>query len=238
MRPPEPPSNGSVGPRSPLVRARKALGRVRRSVALDVYDFFVCRWKEHEDGLAAVQPPEGYRIGYASAEEIAAADEHHTELDQRERDEGVIRLGFGHRCVAVFHGNLLVFTMWENPHNVNVPGLVKRRLSPKQSFLYKAYTSPEHRGQRLYQAGLAFALRSIASEGKAETVGYAHIKKKASRAGLARLGYHEVGRVRQLQAPGLKKTWTNSAFDTAFPEEVPRTNAVAKHRTESQEVHA
>ena len=214
-------------PRSPLVRLRKALGRVRRSVTLDVYDFFVCRWSDHADGLAAIQPPDGYAIRFANADEIAAAQEVHTDLDEREREEGIVRLGFGHRCISVFSGELLVFSMWENPRNVNVPGLLKHQLAPDQSFLYKAYTSPEHRGRRLYQAGLAFALRSIAQEGKAETVGYAHVKKKASRAGLARVGFHDVGRVRQLLAPGLRRTWLDAAFRATFPREVDRTDAVA-----------
>ncbi|MFT5289829.1 MAG: hypothetical protein ACI8QS_001739 [Planctomycetota bacterium] len=229
MKPMERSSEKGSASRSPFQHIRKALGHVRRSVTFDVYDFFICRYSEHSEGLAAAQPPAGYAIRFASTEEVTGADVLHTELDERERIEGVTRLGFGHRCVAIFHGDLMVFSMWENPRNANVPGLVKRKLSDGQSFLYKAYTSPEHRGQRLYQAGLAFALRSIAAEGKAETVGYAHIKKKASRAGLARLGYHEVGRVRQLTAPGLHRTWADSAFDVSFPDKVPRTGAVAKH---------
>ena len=229
MKPMDPSLEEGSASRSPLLHIRKALGRVRRSVVLDVYDFFVCRFSEHSEGLAVAQPPEGYAIRFASAEEVAAADVVHTELDEQERAEGVERLEFGHRCVAIFHGDLMVFSMWENPRNANVPGLVKRKLGEGQSFLYKAYTSPEHRGMRLYQAGLAFALRSIAAEGKAETVGYAHIKKKASRAGLARLGYHTVGRVRQLTVPGLCRTWADSSFDVSFPVKVPRTGAVAEY---------
>ena len=135
------------------------------------------------------EAPEGYEVGWATPEDIAGCDPFHTELDEAERADGVRRLGLGHRAVAIRAGELVVFTMWENPRNLNVPGLMKRALGPHQSFIYKAFTSPEHRGKKLYQAGMRFVLSELAKDGKTELVGYAHVDKQASpgRPGAARL---------------------------------------------------
>ena len=214
--------------RSPLLRVRKALGHVRRSVSIDVFDFFTLASSSATEIPEPILLPDGYSMRFATEADVGQAEVEHTELDEREREEGVVRLGLGHRCISTFFGSQMVFSMWENPRNANVPGLVKRRLRADQSFLYKAYTSPEHRGRRLYQAGLAFALNSIAAEGKSTAVGYAHVKKRASRAGLARVGFGAIGRVRQLVAPRVRRTWPDRAFNSAFPEAVPRTDAVRK----------
>ena len=66
---------------------------------------------------------------------MAGSDPCHTELDECERREGLARLRLGHGVVVATHDREVVFTMWVNPRNLNVPGLVKRRLSPSQWFI-------------------------------------------------------------------------------------------------------
>lgn len=211
--------------REPLrLRVRHALGRIRRRFSIDKFDLFA-RAVQSEDRRFA--PPTGYRFAWATPEDISRCDEHHTELDERERREGVARLGFGHRAAVAFAGNTAVFTMWVNPRNANIPGALKRRLDPRQAFIYKAFTSPEHRGKGLYGAGMRFVLADMASEGKTELVGYAHVKKRISRKGLTALDFESRGRFYQVALPGWGHTFLSRKLEGHFPEATPRSDALS-----------
>jgi len=204
-----------------LVRLRKLLGRVRRRFVVDTYDVFL-RPVPADASFAA---PEGYEFRFGTAEDVERCDPHHTELDEGERREGVRRLALGHRVVLALHGpapGTVVFSMWVNPRNLNVPGLMKRALGREQWFIYKAFTSPEHRGRKLYESGMRFVLAEMRRSDLSELVGYAHVKKAVSRKGLATLDFASAGRVTQLAWPGLRLTLLSRALRRRFPREVPR----------------
>jgi hypothetical protein len=194
-------------------------------VGVDVFDVFGRGVSEAD---RAFREPPGYRFAWASPEDVAACDEQHTELDARERSQGIARLALGHRAVIAFQGQTAVFTMWANPRNLNVPGMIKRELGPHQTFIYKAFTSPEHRGRKLYEAGMRFVLAEMAREGKRELVGYAHLDKAVSRKGLAALGFASLGRFCVCRAPGWRHTFVSRKLSAAFPRVSPRSDAVAK----------
>lgn len=169
---------------------RRAIGRLRWSVVWDTFDVFV------RDVVPADSPfeaPPGYVFGWGTADDVRGCEQHHTELGERDRERGAERLGIGHRVVVARSGSTIVFTMWVNPRHLNVPGYVKRALSPGEVFIYKAYTSPDHRGRKLYQAGMRFVLADLAERGARRLVGYAHVAKDVSRAGLDRLGFRSLG---------------------------------------------
>lgn len=212
---------GEASP-SLLVRARKALGRARRRFSIDHFDVFV---RAVEPDLV-FEPPEGYAFRFGTPEDVERCDPFHTELDERERREGVRRLGFGHRVVLGLSGERVVFTMWVNPRNINIPGSIKRRLRPDQSFIYKAFTSPEHRGRRLYGAGMRFVLADMAREGKRELVGYAHVRKRVSRKGLASLHFRSVGGFTDIDFPGWRRTLVSRELAARFPEALERSHVM------------
>ncbi|HEX6885042.1 MAG TPA: hypothetical protein VF530_16825 [Planctomycetota bacterium] len=208
---------------SPLVRLRKLLGHLRRQFGLDTYDVFVRPVPADAD----FAPPAGYAFRFGTAADVERCDPLHTELDERERREGVVRLGLGHRVVLGLHQETIVFTMWVNPRCLNVPGLLKRALSPRQWFIYKAYTSPEHRGRKLYEGGMRFVLAEMRRGDLTELVGYAHVNKAVSRKGLAALAFGSAGTVRQLRLLGWRATRLSPALRRRFPREVTRSGAVA-----------
>jgi hypothetical protein len=207
---------------SPLRSLRKVLGRVRRRFVLDTYDVFV----RPVPADASFVPPAGYAFRFGTAAEVERCEPLHTELDASERRAGVRRLGLGHRVVLGLAGDTIVFTMWVNPRCLNVPGLLKRALAPHQWFIYKAYTSPEHRGRKLYESGMRFVLFEMRRAGLTQLVGYAHVKKAVSRKGLAALDFGTAGRVTQVRVPGLAHTRLSSALVANFPREVPRSGAL------------
>jgi hypothetical protein len=207
---------------APLLRVRKALGRVRRAFAVDRYDVFV-RPVPADAGFAN---PDGYAFRWGTPVDVEGCDERHTELDARERREGVVRLGLGHRVVLGLHGDLVVFSMWVNPRCLNLPGIQKRALAPGQWFIYKAYTSPDHRGRKLYQLGMRFVLAEMRREGLEELVGFAHVKKTVSRAGLAAVEFGDAGALLHVHWPMLEFTRVSPALAARFPRAVPRSGAL------------
>ena len=211
---------------SPLTRLRKLLGRLRRRFVLDTYDVFV----RPVPAEASFTAPAGYAFRWGTAQDIADCDPLHTELDERERREGVARLGSGHRVVLGLHGSKVVFSMWVNPRNLNVPGLLKRALTSEQWFIYKAFTSPEHRGKKLYEGGMRFVLSEMRALGLRELVGYAHVKKAVSRKGLAALEFGSAGRVTQIDFPLFATVRVSKDLAARFPRAVARTSAEARER--------
>lgn len=203
----------------PWKRLREKASRLRWSLAADLFDVFV-RGVQPEDGR--FKAPAGYDFRYGSPDDVLACEEHHTELGPRDREHGALRLGAAHRVVLGQHDGLTVFSMWVNPRHLNVPGHLKRKLSENQAFIYKAYTSPDHRGRKLYQAGMAFVLADLAARGQRELVGYAHVKKQASRAGLARLNFSSAGTYRAIGLRPNERIFPSRALNKRFPVRVPR----------------
>lgn len=218
---------------SPLVRLRKLLGRVRRRFTVDTFDVFV---RPVPRG-ATFEPPSDYEMRWGTPADVEECDAFHTDLDERERRAGVQRLALGHRVVVGLHraatpdDALVVFSMWVNPRNLNVPGLMKRALGPGQWFIYKAFTSPEHRGKKLYECGMRFVLCEMHRAGLHELVGYAHAKKAVSRKGLAALEFASAGRVTQIDFPFFRTTRLSRALAARFPRAVERT------RPATREIH-
>lgn len=207
---------------SPLVRLKKLLGRIRRRFALDVYDVF----RRPVPDEARFESPAGYVFSFGGAADVERCDPFHTELDAAERAAGVRRLALGHQVVVGTWNGTPVFTMWVNPRNLNVPGLLKRRLNRGQWFIYKAFTSPEHRGKRLYESGMRFVLAEMRSRGLSELVGYAHVKKTVSRKGLSALAFESAGKAVQVNFPAFSRTFLSRALVASFPEPVPRSGAL------------
>ncbi|HVS19262.1 MAG TPA: hypothetical protein VMT18_11725 [Planctomycetota bacterium] len=208
---------------APLVRVRKLLGRIRRAFAVDRYDVFVRRVPADAD----FADPQGYRFRWGDPQDVLGCDEFHTELDGRERREGAARLGLGHRVVLGLSGDTPVFSMWVNPRCLNLPGILKRALAPGQWFIYKAYTSPEHRGRKLYQSGMRFVLAEMRRTGLQELVGFAHVKKTVSRAGLAAVEFEDAGRLVHVHWPVLEFTRVSPRLAQRFPRAVPPSGALS-----------
>lgn len=201
---------------------RRTLSDLRWSVHNDLHDAFVRPVREEDREPREV---EGYELRFGAPADLDAATEYHTELTPTCVEHGRRRLEIDHRLVVATHDGLPVFTMWVNPRHLNVPGELKRKLSPDEVFIYKAFTSPDHRGKRLYQAGMALVLRDLAERSMRRLVGYAHVKKGASRAGLARLGFESAGTWRTVGFKGLRHPICSREFEANFPERVPRSGA-------------
>ena len=217
----------------PLGALRRVAGAVRWSFVVDRFDVFV---KPVETEHADFTAPPGYSFRFGTADDLALCTAFDTELTERDREQGAKRLEIGHRLVVAVPEPVdadressapqgPVFTMWVNPRNLNVPGHVKRALEADQVFIYKAYTSPDHRGRKLYQAGMRFVLADLASRGARELVGYAHVGKGISRRGLDAVGFGTVGSFLTLGFKRWQRAFPDAKLRGRFPRSVPRSGA-------------
>jgi hypothetical protein len=206
--------------RSWIRRLRAGASRVYWNLHRDRYDVFVRPVRATD---ARFEAPPGYRFVFAEPAQLSSCEAEHTELHARDREHGLRRLELGHQLVlALDSADTAVFSMWINPRNLNVPGQLKRALAPHQAFIYKAFTSPAHRGKRLYQAGMGFVLADLYRRGLTELVGYAHTSKDSSRAGLARLQFTTIGHYRVLGYGARVGIWLSPGLRQRFPRAVPR----------------
>lgn len=208
--------------RGPLGLLRRAAGAVRWSFVNDRFHVFV---RTVTDDHASFEAPEGYRFDWGTAEDVLACEEFHTELGLADREAGAARLELDHRVVIGFdlESGRAVFSMWVNPRNLNIPGAIKRALAADQVFIYKAFTSPEHRGRKLYQAGMRFVLHDLRQRGGREVVGYAHLAKRASRGGLGALGFDSVGGFATRGFRRWQRSFPDADLTARFPRTVART---------------
>jgi hypothetical protein len=213
----------------PVLALRRRLGRVRRAFVWDTFDVF--RRKVTDADRAFANNTE-YQFSWGTPADVESCEESRTELDARERREGVARLSMGHSCVVA-----IVFTMWMNPRNINIPNHIKRRLQPHQSFIYKAFTCPEHRGRKLYELGMRFVLAELARQGKSELLGYAHVNKSVSRKGLAAVAFDTIGKFDKIGVAGFAKVFVSSQLASSLPEALPSSGLPADQLlTRCQEV--
>jgi hypothetical protein len=128
-------------------------------------------------------------------------------------------------------GELVVFSMWVNPRCLNLPGILKRALAPGQWFIYKAFTSPDHRGRKLYQSGMRFVLAEMRRDGLEELVGFAHVKKTVSRRGLASVEFEDAGRLVHVHWPMWEHTHVSPRLAARFPRAVTPSGALREPAT-------
>ncbi len=217
MSSPSPPSHApSKG------RLRRALSDLRWSVHNDRHDAFVRNVLPADCERPQV---EGYELRFGTDADLDCATLHDTELTPACIEHGRRRLEIGHQFVVATSDGLPVFTMWINPRHLNVPGELKRKLKDDEVFIYKAFTSPDHRGKRLYPAGMALVLSDLAQRSMRRLVGYAHVKKGASRAGLARVGFETAGSWRTVGFKGLRRALCDREFESNFPVRVARSGS-------------
>ncbi len=198
---------------------RRLLSAIRWSLVFDRFDVYARGVLATDRDFRA---PDGYQFRFGDAQLLDRAQLRHTDLKPLDLEHGRLRLESGHQLVCGLHADTPVFTMWVNPRNLNVPGELKRRLNPDQVFIYKAFTSPDHRGRKLYQAGMSFVLAELAQSGRREVIGYAHTGKRASRSGLDRVGFTSIGHYRVCGVRERRRILVSARLDRRFPERVAR----------------
>ncbi len=99
----------------------------------------------------------------------------------------------GDWACAFWDGQRLASTGWYSNGLVPIDKNFSIRFSSDSTYMYKGFTHPDYRGERLHAYGMACALASVAKAGKLGLISYVEGDNFASLRSCKRLGYKIIG---------------------------------------------
>jgi hypothetical protein len=113
------------------------------------------------------------------------------EMPPRFLDEA---LGKGDECYGIIEDEKVASYGWyaRTPTALELPDL-RLHFSTEYVYMYKGFTHPEHRGQRLHAIGMTKALESYLSRGHKGLVSYVEANNFGSLKSVYRMGYSHFG---------------------------------------------
>ena len=135
----------------------------------------------------------GYDCRFASADELMP----YAETGEHEFSAAFVRRAFarGDRCYAIFKDGELASHGWYSNRPTPIDAHFDLHYDPAYTYMYKGYTAPAHRGQRLHAIGMCRALREVTLEGKRGLISYVFSNNFASLRSTHRMGYRIFGTV-------------------------------------------
>jgi hypothetical protein len=105
----------------------------------------------------------------------------------------------GDRCYAILDGAVLASYGWYSRVETLVTDDLALRFGPEWVYMYKGFTRPEYRGQRLHAIGMAKAMIEYADEGYRGVVSFVEANNFSSLKSCYRMGYVKAGTIVALQ---------------------------------------
>jgi hypothetical protein len=112
-------------------------------------------------------------------------------------------LGKGDECYAILEGERLASYGWyaRTPTTLDLPDL-KLHFRPVYVYMYKGFTHPDYRGQRLHAIGMTRALESYLARGYRGLIAYVEANNFGSLKSVHRMGYSDIGRITLIRLAG------------------------------------
>src|SRR5213594_3733221 len=119
-------------------------------------------------------------------------------------------LSKGDECFGFLEGETLAAHGWysSRPTRIDPPDLVLS-FSRAYVYMYKGFTNPRYRGQRLHAIGMTMALREYLSKGRKGLVSYVESNNFDSLKSCHRMGYAEFGSVYVMKLLGRYFTYSS-----------------------------
>jgi ribosomal protein S18 acetylase RimI-like enzyme len=108
----------------------------------------------------------------------------------------------GDRCYAIMDGGRLAAYGWYSTKPTNINKELVLHFDPHWVYMYKGYTHPDYRGQRLHAIGMAKALEAFTKEGYKGLISYVETNNFASLRSVFRMGYRNICKVRIFKGLG------------------------------------
>jgi hypothetical protein len=141
---------------------------------------------------------DGYEGRFATMDELMP----YAETGEHEFSIAFVRRAFarGDRCYALFHQGTLASHGWYSNRPTAIDPYFDLHFDPAYTYMYKGYTAPAYRGQRLHAVGMCRALRTVTEEGKRGLISYVFSNNFASLRSVHRMGYRIFGTVIAVRA--------------------------------------
>ncbi|MHB2147441.1 GNAT family N-acetyltransferase [Calditrichota bacterium LG25] len=111
----------------------------------------------------------------------------------------------GDRCFAILDGDFLASYGWYSTQPTPINQHLVLYFDPQWVYMYKGYTHPRYRGQRLHAVGMAKALKAVTGEGFKGLISYVETNNFASLRSVYRMGYINIGKVKIFRIMGKYK---------------------------------
>ena len=112
----------------------------------------------------------------------------------------------GDECYAILDGDRLASYGWYSHVPTQVADGLVLHFSSDYVYMYKGYTHPKYRGQRLHAIGMTRALQAYLERGFRGLISYVESNNYSSLKSVYRMGYVDIGRVYAARAAG--RFWT------------------------------
>lgn len=160
---------------------RITLLMVLKCIAIDVVD------------LKFLQGGDGYRCEFLSPEKLLTLSENREH--QIEKDFLNEAIGKGDECFAIFDGHRLASYGWYATKPTKVNEDLELHFDERYVYMYKGYTHPNYRGQRLHAIGMTMALNHYLNRGYRGIVSWVEANNVSSLRSCYRMGYRDFGEI-------------------------------------------
>jgi len=145
-----------------------------------------------------------YRAGFASPGEIFA---HATSTYDMTPEFAQEALAVGDRCFALWDGERLASFGWYSNQPTRISDGLVLHFDPEWVYMYKGFTHPEYRGQRLHGIGMSLALAAYSECGMRGLISYVKSNNFQSLRSIERMGYRIFGDIYLARVLGRPVTW-------------------------------
>lgn len=121
------------------------------------------------------------------------------DLPQEFLDEALAK---GDECYGILDGDRLASFGWYSAVPTKISDSQRFCFDRRYVYMYKGYTDPDYRGQRLHALGMTSALKQFRERGSAGLVSYVYATNFDSLRSCYRMGYTDVGQIYCLRAAG------------------------------------
>ena len=121
---------------------------------------------------------------------------------QNDLNEASVRRSLAARdeCFAIRDGDTLAAYGWYSRAGAfHVSETLRLHFDPQWVYMYRGFTNPAYRGQRLHAIGMTMALDAYLSRGTRGFVSTVQSWNEASLKSCARMGYHEFGTIYEVR---------------------------------------
>lgn len=101
----------------------------------------------------------------------------------------------GDECYAILDGEKLASYGWYSHSSTKLESGWRLRFDQRYIYMFKGFTLPAYRGQRLHAVGMGRALNAYVQRGRAGIVSYVEAQNLSSLKSCYRMGYADFGKV-------------------------------------------
>lgn len=162
-----------------------------------------------DDVPAEMLSAPGYQARFADRDELLAATEDPDVVCEMTPEFVERALAKGDECFGLFDGERLASFGWYSTQPTRIGNGLTLNFDSSWVYMYKGFTLPDYRGQRLHGIGMSLALKACTERGKHGLISYVRSTNFRSLRSIERMGYRIFGDVYVIRHQDRTWTWAS-----------------------------